>query len=340
MDTVLVTGISGYIASHVAAKLVAKGYAVRGTVRNKAKGRRIIGAMQQTGVDVSNMSLVEADLGSDEGWRDAVKGCRFIQHVASPFPLEAPSDREALVPEARAGAQRVLENGFSASVERIVMTSSLHAIMNQPDRGAEKTFTENDWSDPEWKALAAYPVSKTRAELSAWAYVEQQHLREKLITVQPGIVLGPDPYANGGASLGAIRDMMNGEFPMMPKIAYPVADVRDVASVHVAAMTAKGAGGRRLIAAGETVSFMEMANIIRERFPAAKVPKQEAPSFILKIMALFDDRLKGIVADLGHTAKVDAAYVCNLTGVMPRPAKESILASAHDLIVNGEVELD
>lgn len=340
MDTVLVTGITGYIASHVTAKLVEKGFAVRGTVRNKAKGRRIIGALQQAGVDVSNISLVEADLSSDDGWGDAVKDCRFIQHIASPFPLEAPSDREALVPEARAGAQRVLENGFSAGVERIVMTSSLVSVMGQPDRGKQKTYTEDDWTDPDWRPLTAYPVSKTRAELSAWAYAKTQGLGEKLVTVNPGFVLGPDPYANGGASLNAIRDMMNGEFPVVPKIAFPIVDIRDCASIHVSAMTAKKAGGRRLFAAGETRWFKEIADMLRQEYPEAKLPKSEAPNFVLRLVAIFDDRLKSILPDLGHYPTVDTAYVTNLTGVMPRPARESVVASAKALIENGEVTLD
>ena len=338
-DRVLVTGLSGYIASHVAAKLLEKGYAVRGTVRSRAKGRRVLDAMATRGVDVSGVELVEADLGADAGWADAVKDCRYIQHVASPFPLEAPSDREALVPEARAGAQRVLENGFSAGAQRIVMTSSLAAVMNQPDRGREQTYGEHDWSDPDWNKLSAYPISKTRAELSAWAYAEAQGMKERLTVVNPGIVLGPDPYENGGASLAAIRDMMNGDFPAVPKVAFPVIDVRDCAAIHVAGMTAEGAAGRRLLAAGETLSFKQMADIIEARFPDAKLPKFEAPSWLLRLLALGDDRIKGVIADLGHTPHVDAAYVSSLTGVIPRPARESVLATAEALVANREVEL-
>jgi dihydroflavonol-4-reductase len=338
-ERVLITGITGYIASHVAAKLVAKGYAIRGTVRNLAKGRRVLDAMATEGVDISGIELVEANLGSDAGWRDAVKDCRYIQHIASPFPLEAPTDREALVPEARAGAQRVLENGLSAGAERIVMTSSLAAVMNQPGRGKTKTYSENDWSDPDWSKLSAYPISKTRAELSAWAYVEAQGLRDRLVTVNPGIVLGPDPFENGGASLAAVRDMMRGDFPAVPKVAFPVIDIRDCASIHVAAMTADGVGGRRLLAAGETQSFKQIAQIIAEKYPTAKLPKFEAPSFLLKLLSLSDDRIKGVLADLGHTPHVNAAYVTSLTGVLPRPAKESILETAKALVENGEVEL-
>ncbi|MEM7730390.1 MAG: NAD-dependent epimerase/dehydratase family protein [Pseudomonadota bacterium] len=338
-DLVLVTGITGYIASHVAAKLIERGYRVRGTVRNKAKGRRVLDAMAVSGVDVSGVELVEADLGSDAGWRDAVEDCRFVQHLASPFPFEAPSDREALVPEARAGTQRVLENGFSAGAERIVMTSSVAAMMYQPGRGRERTYGEDDWSDPDWKALTAYPVSKTRAELSAWAYAEAQGLRDRLVTVNPGLVLGPDPYDNGGASLSAIRDMMNGDFPAVPKLAFPVVDVRDCAAIHVAAMDATGAAGRRLIAAGETLSFARIGEILETEYPTAKLPKFEAPSLLLRALSLVDDRIKTILPDLGHTPRVDAAYVTSLTGVVPRPARESVLASARDLVENGNVVL-
>ena len=336
---VLVTGITGYIASHVAARLVERGYGVRGTVRNRAKGRRVLDAMATEGVDISGIELVEADLGADAGWAEAVDGCRFIQHVASPFPLAAPSDREALVPEARAGAQRVLENGFSAGAERIVMTSSVAAVMYQPGRGRAKTYGEDDWSDPEWKAMGAYTVSKTRAERSAWAYAEAQGLKDRLVTVNPGLVLGPDPFENGGASLQAIRDMMRGEFPAMPKLSFPVVDVRDCASIHVAAMLREGTGGRRLIAAGETLAFSDMAALIRERYPAAKLPKLGAPSWVLRLLSLGDDRIKTILPDLGHEPTMDAGYVSSLTGVIPRPARESVLATADALVENGEVEL-
>lgn len=339
-DLVLVTGVTGFIASHVTAKLLEKGYRVRGTVRNKAKGRRVLDAMAQKGVDISRIELVVADLGSDTGWKEAVKDCRYIQHIASPFPLEAPTDREALVPEARAGAQRVLENGFSAGVERIVLTSSLVAMMGQPGRGKTMMITENDWSDPDWRPLTAYPVSKTRAELSAWAYADTQGFRDRLVTVNPGMVFGPDPYDNGGASLAAIREMMNGDLPAIPKLAYPVSDVRDVAAVHVAAMIVDGARGRRLISAGKTLWFKDIADILQCEYPSAKLPKHEVPNIIARVMSLFDDRVKGILPDLGTFHEADSAYVTSLTGVMPRPAQESVLASARDLVEHGMVVLE
>ena len=339
-DRVLVTGITGFIGSHVAKRLLDKGYNVRGTVRNKVKGERIFTALTQNLENPSRLELVEANLGADTGWADAVKDCKFIQHIASPFPLESPSNREALVPEARAGAQRVLEHGFSAGVERIVLTSSMASMMGQKGRGNIMQLTEEDWSDPDWKPLTAYPVSKTRAELSAWAYAKAQKHEKNLVTICPGIVFGPDSYKNGGASLGLIKAMFDGEFPMVPKVAYPIIDVRDCAAIHIAAMTAERAGGRRLLAGANTLWFSGIANVLREEYPRAKkLPKSELPNFVVNIMAKFDDRVKAIRPDLGTFHSADMTYVTNLTGVVPRPAKEAIISAARSMAINGDIEV-
>jgi len=339
-DRVLLTGVSGFIGSHITERLLAKGYNVRGTVRNQAKGQKIVDALAANGSDVSKLELVEADLGSDAGWEEAVQDCRYIQHIASPFPLEAPSDREALVPEARAGAMRVIEHGLGAGAERIVMTSSMVSMMGQKGRGAHMLVKEEDWSDPDWKPLTAYPVSKTRAEKSAWEYVKAQGLSDKLTTVCPGLVFGPDTYKNGGASLGLIIAMFSGDFPKAPKIAYPIVDVRDCASIHVAAMTAKAAGGRRLMAAGETLWFSKVGEILRAEYPdVKKLPNGEFPSFMVRLVALFDERVKGVLPDLGTFHEADSAYVSSITRVIPRPAKEAILSAAKSLIDNGAIKL-
>ena len=340
-DRVLVSGISGFIASHTAARLLEQGYLVRGTVRNLKKGEKIRDALlRETGAEAERIELVEANLSSDAGWGEAVKDCRYIQHIASPLPIDPPRDREALVPEARAGAQRVLENGFSAGAERIVMTSSIAAMMGQAGRGKHMTFGEDDWSDPDWKPLPAYPVSKTRAELSAWAYVEAQGIREKLVTVNPGMVFGPDIFDNGSASLEVVIALLRGDFPRSPKLALPIVDVRDVAAIHVAAMTAKEAGGRRLIAASNTLSFAEISDVLREAYPdAKKIPKGELPNFVLRLVSLFDERVKTLLSDLGTRHEADSAYVTNLTQVIPRPANEAVLAAAESLIKNGAVEI-
>lgn len=336
VDRVLVTGISGFIGSHVALRLLEKGYLVRGTVRNKDKAQAVVDRVLAASGTGAEIELVEADLRADAGWADAVKDCRYIQHIASPFPSDEPSDREALVPEARAGAQRVLEQGFSAGAERIVLTSSIAAMLGRPNIGTHNVFSEKDWSDPEWRALTAYPVSKTRAELSAWAYAKAQGLDKKLVTVNPGFVLGPDSFRNGGTSVNFIGALLTGKFPRVPKVSFPIIDVRDCASIHVGAMTAKDAGGRRLIAAGSTLWLKEIADILRAEFPNAdQLPKGEVPNFMVKIAALFDDQARRAASRLGVFNQADAAYVSNMTNVLPRPAKESVIATARSLIDQG-----
>ncbi|MGB0907097.1 MAG: NAD-dependent epimerase/dehydratase family protein [Maricaulaceae bacterium] len=336
IDRVLVTGISGFIGSHVAAGLVAKGYQVRGTVRSLAKGHRVLDAMALQGVDISAIELVEANLAEDAGWHEAVADCRFIQHIASPFPSDTPTDREALVPEARAGAQRVLEHGFSAGAERIVMTSSMIAMMGRAGRSKRYDITEESWSDPDWKGLTPYAVSKTRAELSAWAYVEAQGLKDKLVTVCPGLVLGPDLFGNAGTSLGVVKVMLKGGMSRAPKLAFPVIDVRDCADIHIAAMTAAGSEGRRLLAGGQTLWMNEIAQILRKAYPENdQLPKGELPNILMKFGGLFDARAKSLTAELGLYGTAKAEYVSTMTQVMPRSAKEAVLSAAENLINNG-----
>ena len=314
---------------------------MRGTVRNKDKGQRIVETLAAKGADTSKLELVETDLEQDAGWKAAVKDCRFVQHIASPFPLEAPADREALVPAARAGAMRVIEQAIGAGAERVVMTSSMVAMMGQKGRGAHMLVKESDWSNPDWKPLTAYPVSKTRAERAVWDYAKSQNVTDRITTICPGLVFGPDPYKNGGASLGLISAMFSGDFPRTPKIAWPVSDVRDIAAVHVTAMTAVSVGGRRLIAAGQTLWLKEISQILRENYPKAqKLPKGDMANWIVKIVGIFDSRVKGIIPDLGTFHEADAGYVTSLTGVMPRPAKEAILAAAESLIENETIKLD
>jgi dihydroflavonol-4-reductase len=338
-DQVLVTGISGYIASHVALLLLNAGYRVRGSVRSKAKSERVKLELRDAGADIKKLSFIEADLGNDRNWEEAVKDCTYIQHIASPFPLEQPSDREALVPAARTGAQRVLSAGFSAGAKRIVMTSSMVSMMGKPGKGARMQVTEDDWTDPDWRKLTAYAVSKTRAELSAWEYARVQGFESRLTVVNPGFVLGPAIGNTFGSSVELVRQMFKGEFPRTPKVAYPIIDVRDVAQIHVAAMTAEKASGRRLIAAGETLWLNEIASVLRDEFPAkaAKLPKGEFPNMMVKLASLFDDRIKAVIADLGTFHIADNKYVVDITGITARMARETIIDTAKYLIDAGKI---
>ena len=214
--TVLITGISGFIARHVALSALAAGYKVRGTVRSLEKGDKVAVSLARHGVDPARLEFVAADLTRDTGWDKAVEGCNAVLHVASPFPMTQPRDRNALTPAARDGALRVLKAAHAAGVGRVVMTSSMVAVMYRPGRGAEEVFGEQDWTDVNWDPLSAYVVSKTEAERAAWDYMESVGATNRFTTVNPGLVAGPLLDKDIGTSVELFRMMMVGRYPAIP----------------------------------------------------------------------------------------------------------------------------
>ncbi|MCP1335590.1 NAD-dependent epimerase/dehydratase family protein [Futiania mangrovi] len=339
MGSVLVTGASGFIARHVVLQLLEAGYRVRGTVRSASKGEDLRGALAGQGADAARFSFCEADLDREDGWAEAVRGCVAVLHVASPFPLGNPRDREALVGPARAGTLRVYEAAMAAGAARFVATSSIVAMVYRANRPAEMRFGEGDWTDPEWAPLTAYAVSKTRAEQALWAQARSDGTLERITTVNPGFVLGPALDGVFGTSLEVIGMILTGKYPAVPPTAYPVADVRDVAGVHVRALQTGEAAGRRLLAAGETLSLKEMAETLRAAFPgrARRIPRLQLPVWAVRALAVADPALRAVRADFGVRPLADAAYVTEMTGVRFRPSGEAVVAAAQSLIDTGKV---
>jgi dihydroflavonol-4-reductase len=338
-ETVLVTGISGFIAKHVALALLREGYSVRGTLRSFSREEEVRKALAEAGRDEERLTLVEADLTSDQGWAEAVEGCTFVQHVASPFPMAQPRDREALVPAARDGALRVLRAAARADVARMILTSSMGAMMYRPDRPTQVSVGEGDWSDPDWKVLSPYFISKTRAEQAAWAWARDNDWTDRLTVVNPGFVLGPTLDGGTSTSLDVIKMVMTGAYPAFPPVSYPVVDVRDLADLHVSAMTAPRAGGRRLIGSGTTLSMQEMAGILKEKFPefAKKIPTRSLPGLLARLLAVFDPNVRSVLPDLGVRPVAETGYVTEVTGVTFRPPEKALVAGARSLIEHGVV---
>ncbi len=330
-DKILVTGISGFIAKHAALQLLNKGYEVRGTIRALNKAIQVKKSLEEAGADISRLSFAAADLSADEGWAEAAQDCDGVLHVASPFPTAQPRDRYALVPAARDGAVRVLNAAQKAS--HIVMTSSMVAMMYRAGRPPTFTVTEDDWTDEDWKRNTPYIVSKTAAENAAWDAAVIGGFKHRLTTVNPGLVLGPTLDDDIGASLDLIRLMMTGAYPAMPKVSYPIVDVRDVAAVHVAALEKPETGGRRLIASSNTLSLQEVAAILREAFPdrAKKIPSAALPDGLVRLMALFDRSIASVLPDLGAAPHAQTAYVTDLTDVAFRPGRDAVIDAARAL---------
>ena len=339
-ELVLLTGISGFIAKHIALKLLQKGYNVRGTIRKPEHEESVTAALKSHGADTSRLSFVIADLNNEAGWENALDGVDFVQHVASPFPIEQPRDREALVPAAKKGALRVLDASKKAEVKRIVFTSSMVAMMYRENRPRQLEVDESDWTNPEWNKLSAYIVSKTRAEQAAWEWAEKEKWKDRLIVVNPGFVLGPGLDSRIGTSLNVIQLIMEGAYPAVPGVYFPIVDVRDLADLHLKAMIVPKIGGRRLIGAGETMSMSEMARHLKQLFPdrAKKIPTATLPHFFVRLLSNFDRTLRSVTPDLGVIPITNSRYVTELTGVTFREPGESVQAAAQSLLDFGVVK--
>jgi dihydroflavonol-4-reductase len=340
--TVLLTGAGGFIARHTVIALLRAGYDVRGTIRNLAKAdalRASIAAHEPLAADRSRLSFVAADLNDDTPWRGAVAGVDAVAHVASPFPLEQPRDRNALTPAARGGALRVIGAALDADVPRIVMTSSMVAMMYRPGRPKFFPVRETDWTDIGWNALSAYVVSKTEAERAAWSLVETRGEKARLTTVNPGLVLGPALDADFGTSLEVARLFLTGAYPAAPEAGLPIVDVRDVADLHVRALERPETGGRRLMAAAAGLSLVEFSRLLKSLEPdlARRAPGVEIPAPIVRLLARFDPKLAGVLQDLGSIPQPETAYVERLTGLKFRPLQEAVGEAARSLARYGAV---
>lgn len=301
-ETVLVTGATGFIAKHCVAELLKAGYAVRGTARDAAKGLDAVRrAVTRAGADATRLTMVAADLTRDDGWDAAVSGCRYVLHVASPFPITQPETRDELVGPARDGALRLLRAATKGGVERVVLTSSCVAIMYGANVAHGHLYTEADWTDTTRKDITPYIASKTLAERAAWDFVRGTAGAPQLAVINPGFVQGPALDPDLSTSLEVVHLMGKGAYPGAPRIEFPVADVRDVAEMHVKAMTNPSAAGERFIAANGSATLYGIGQIIAAALPdlKRKVPRFELPDVAVRGLALVDKRLRTVLPELG-----------------------------------------
>ena len=336
---VLLTGVSGWIAKHTAIELLNKGYEVLGTVRNNNlidQTRQTIGKY----APIEKLSFVELDLLKDEGWNEAAKGCKYIFHIASPFPIKVSSNREVLLPVAVDGTIRVLNAGLNAGVEQIIKTSSIVAMFRKPNRTNPYTFGENDWTDENWtEGVNDYFLSKTKAEKAAWELMESKGLKNKLTTICPGGVFGDALDKKGGTSIEYVRQFMAGKFPGAPKFAVLISDVRDIAKAHVACIGNTKVGGRRLIVGKEVKKLVELSQLMAEAMPeyAKKLPKKELPNFMVKLISYIDSSAKTMIPDLGIMMQTDPTYAEKLLGFEFKAAKDCMAENAKSVVRLGLV---
>jgi len=332
MKTVLVTGGSGFLGGWCLVELLRRGYGVRTTVRDISREPEARARTESAVAAGDRLTVLAADLGSDDGWDEAVRGCDYVMHVASPFPPVQPKDPDELIVPAREGTRRVLRAALEAGVERVVVTSSVAAVGGSRSRSSAP-LTEEDWTDADNPKLTPYTRSKTIAERAAWDLVEERGEVEKLTVVNPGAILGPVLSDDRSFSLELIERLLKG-MPGTPRLGYSIVDVRDVADLQMRAMTAPEAGGERFIAVNEFRWMSEVAEILCDRLgpAAAKVPRRGVPNLVVRGMAIFDPSVRTIVGQLGRRVEMSSEKAKARLGWSPRPVEETVVDCAQSLV--------
>lgn len=334
MTTVLVTGGSGFLGSHCVARLLAAGHRVRTTVRSPGREPAVRAMLAEAGVDPGDrLSFHVADLERDEGWAEAVAGCRYVHHVASPFPPTAPRSDDELVVPARDGALRVLRAARDAGVERVVLTSSFAAI-GYGHGPREAPFDERDWTNPDAPDVRAYVRSKTLAERAAWDFVGTEGGALELSVVNPVGIVGPVLAPDFSTSILLVQRLLDGGMPGCPRLWFGLVDVRDVADLHLRAMTDPAAKGERFLAvSGGFLSMLEIARMLKAARPelAKRVPTRQLPDWLVRVAAWWDPAVGQLLPELGKRRDGTGEKARRLLGWSPRTPEEGVGATADSL---------
>lgn len=334
-ELVLVTGGSGFLGAHCILALLNAGYHVRTTVRSARREADVLAMLKVGGVEPGDaLSFAYTDLTSDKGWPEAVAGCRYVLHVASPFPPGVPRHEDELIVPAREGALRVLRAARDAGVERVVLTSSFAAIGYGQATIAGHPFTEENWTNLN-EPVSAYVKSKTLAERAAWDFIDREGGSLELAVVNPVGIFGPVLGPDHSTSTDFIRRLMDGGMPGLPRMVFGVVDVRDVADLHLRAMTNPAArGGRFLAVSGDFMTTQDIAQTLRARLgtAASRVTTRVLPDWLIRIVGLFDGQAAQIVPELGKPRNATAARAMRMLGWMPRSREDALVATAESLI--------
>jgi len=335
MSKILVTGGSGFIGSHCILQLLAAGHEVRTTVRSMKREADVRALLKEGGAEPGNrLSFFAANLENDAGWAEAASNCEYVLHVASPLPPNVPKNEDELIVPAREGTLRVLRAARGAGVKRVVLTSSFAAIgYGHPQQKAP--FDETSWTDPDGTDVLPYVKSKTLGERAAWNFIATEGGGLELSALNPVGVFGPVLGPDYSASILVVQRLMEGAIPGCPRLYFGVVDVRDVADLHIRAMTHPAAKGERFLAvAGDFMSILEIAKVLKSRMgeSARRVPTRQLPDWLVRLAALRDPAVKQILPELGKVKNATNAKARRILGWAPRSNEEAIEATAKSLV--------
>jgi dihydroflavonol-4-reductase len=329
---VLLTGISGYIANHCAVELLKNGYAVRGSLRSLSKSEKVIEAVKSEIDPKDNLEFCELDLLSDDGWEEAMIGCEFVLHVASPFINFEPKDENEYIRPAIDGTMRALKAAKRAGVKRVVLTSSIVSMLENADKSIDINF--ESWTNVNAKNVSAYAKSKTLAEKAAWDFIRAQTdpTPMELSVINPGPVFGPTLSGDlSGASMGMFKKMISGKMPMVPQASINMSDVRDIAKIHVLALENNNANGKRfIVTTKKAYAFQELAQILKSN-GYDKVSTRLAPNFLLNFISKFNREARSMRAFIGKTYNGDISSTMTTFNWKPISLEKTVLDTAKSI---------
>ena len=331
--TVLITGVSGFIARHCVVEMLNAGYRVRGTLRSLERSGQVRDSLARH-VDVARLEFAEADLVADRGWDEAVAGCHGVLHLASPFPVSQPRDEQELIRPAVEGTLRVLRAAARAGVSRFVQTSSMVAVMYGHGRDRATPFTAADWTRVDSPDVTGYAKSKTLAERAAREFMERGQPSMHFSSVNPGVVFGPVLDPDIGTSAEIVQAFLKGKYPGAPRLSIPVVDARDVARMHRLALETGSPSGGRYLAVADCLWLIEVARALRDSLgPAArKVPTRVLPDWAVKLVSVFDPMARQAVPDLGKQFRVDTGQTRQALALEFIPASDAAAAMGRSLV--------
>jgi dihydroflavonol-4-reductase len=331
---VLVTGATGFVAGHCIADLLARGYDVRGTVRNRetADVAHLRPAIEAAS---GEFDLAAATLDADEGWAEAVNGCDYVLHVASPIPFKAPNHEDELIRPAVDGTTRVLTAAAKAGVKRVVCTSSLDVITRNHATTARQR-TEADWSD--LAECSAYAKSKLLAEKRAWELAAD--LSFELAVIHPGAIIGPPLHVDRASTADVLVRMLAGKMPLVPPLNMAYTDVRDLADVHRLALEVPEAKGNRYICANGELPMTGLAAMLKEEYGPRgyKISTRPLPGWTIRAGSRFNSEAKLAADMLGVVHNVSVEKAVRELGWTPRTLRQTVMETAELLISAGFVQ--
>jgi nucleoside-diphosphate-sugar epimerase len=337
-ENILVTGGTGFVAMHIILQLLQKGYNVKTTLRSMNGKDKVIDTLRANGIAaLDNLTFVKADLSTDDNWDKAMTDCRYVLSVASPVFFTVPKNEDEVIRPALDGIVRVLKAARNANVERVVMTSNFGAV-GFSNKNKNTITTEEDWTHTDEKGLSVYEKSKLLAERAAWDFIKKEGGGLEFVTINPVAIFGPSL----GNHFSGSFSLIDGSMKVVPNISLNIVDVRDVADLHIRAMTNPGANGQRFIASADgQISMLEITALIKKENLefAKKVSAKILPDWLVTLAALFGTHAKEGALLLEINRNVSNEKAKKILGWKPIADNEEIIrASLNSMIKFGIIK--